>query len=98
MRVMSFVTAPDGVRLHYELEGEGPPLLLHLGAGCDSDLWRAAGYIEPLAKKFQCILLDHRGQGASNRPREARKPHRSIRRRRRRPARPPAPGLRALLG
>ena len=75
MRVMPFVTAPDGVRLHYELEGEGRPLLLHLGAGCDSDLWRAAGYVEPLAKKYQCILFDHRGHGASDRPREVAANH-----------------------
>ena len=67
---MSFVTAPDGVRLHYELEGEGPPLLLHLGAGCDSGLWHAAGYVEPLARKYRCILFDHRGHGTSDNPRE----------------------------
>src|ERR1700737_3780085 len=72
---MPFVTAPDGVRLHYELEGNGPPLLLHLGAGCDCDLWRAAGYVEPLAKKYQCILFDHRGHGTSDRPREVAANH-----------------------
>jgi pimeloyl-ACP methyl ester carboxylesterase len=72
---MPFVTAPDGVRLHYEIEGEGPPLLFHLGAGCDSDLWRAAGYVEPLAKKYACILFDHRGHGKSDRPREVAANH-----------------------
>jgi pimeloyl-ACP methyl ester carboxylesterase len=72
---MPFVTAPDGVRLHYELEGDGPPLLLHLGAGCNSDLWRAAGYVEPLAKRYQCILFDHRGHGTSDRPREVAANH-----------------------
>jgi pimeloyl-ACP methyl ester carboxylesterase len=72
---MPFVTSPDGVKLHYELEGHGPPLLLHLGAGCDSDLWRAAGYVEPLAKKYECILFDHRGHGKSDRPREVEANH-----------------------
>lgn len=72
---MPYVTAPDGVRLHYELEGDGPPLLLHLGAGCDSDLWRAAGYVTPLARKYQCILFDHRGHGKSDRPREVAANH-----------------------
>jgi pimeloyl-ACP methyl ester carboxylesterase len=72
---MAFVTAPDGVRLHYELEGSGPPLLLHLGAGCDAGLWHAAGYVEPLAKKYQCILFDHRGHGTSDRPREVAANH-----------------------
>ena len=63
-------TAPDGVRLHYEVEGDGPPLLLHLGAGCDADLWRAAGYVDSLAKSYGCILFDHRGHGESDHPAE----------------------------
>jgi pimeloyl-ACP methyl ester carboxylesterase len=40
-----------------------------MGAGCDSELWRAAGYLEPLAKNYRCILFDHRGHGLSDRPR-----------------------------
>jgi pimeloyl-ACP methyl ester carboxylesterase len=64
-----FLTSPDGVRLKYELEGSGPPLLLHLGAGGDSGLWQAAGYLEPLSKSYQCILFDHRGHGESDHPR-----------------------------
>jgi pimeloyl-ACP methyl ester carboxylesterase len=64
-----FVTSPDGVRLKYEVEGAGPPLLLHLGAGGDSDLWRAAGYLDPLSKSYRCILFDHRGHGESDHPR-----------------------------
>jgi pimeloyl-ACP methyl ester carboxylesterase len=72
---MTFVTAPDGIRLSYEIDGDGPPLVLHLGAGCDSELWRAAGYLEPLAKKYRCILFDHRGHGRSDRPRGAQANH-----------------------
>jgi pimeloyl-ACP methyl ester carboxylesterase len=68
---MPFATAPDGVRLHYSVEGDGPALLLHLGAGCDSELWCAAGYVTPLADSFRCILFDHRGHGMSDRPRGA---------------------------
>jgi pimeloyl-ACP methyl ester carboxylesterase len=66
---MALLTAPDGTRLHYEVEGDGPPLVLHLGAGCDLELWHAAGYLEPLAKSYRCILFDHRGHGRSDRPR-----------------------------
>jgi len=72
---MSFVAAPDGTRLHYEIEGDGPPLILHLGAGCDSGLWRAAGYLEELANSHRCILFDHRGHGRSDRPRGAQANH-----------------------
>lgn len=65
---MPNLLAPDGVNLYYELEGDGPPLVLHLGAGCDLELWRAAGYIETLARTHRCILFDHRGHGRSDRP------------------------------
>lgn len=70
----SFVST-DGVRLHYELEGEGPLLVLHLGAGCDADLWRAAGYVGPLARSYTCVLYDHRGHGASDHPTTAEANH-----------------------
>lgn len=66
---MAFVTSSDGVRLAYEVEGDGPALVLHLGAGCDSGLWRAAGYLDPLAASYSCILFDHRGHGESDKPR-----------------------------
>lgn len=70
----SFVSA-DGVRLHYEIEGTGPTLVLHLGAGCDSDVWRAAGYVEPLARAYSCVLFDHRGHGKSDHPTSATSNH-----------------------
>lgn len=65
---MPFFTSPDGVRLHYDVEGAGPPLILHLGAGADSNLWREAGYVEPLSKSYTCVLFDHRGHGKSDHP------------------------------
>ena len=70
----SFVSG-DGVRLHYEIEGAGPPLILHLGAGCDAELWRAAGYVAPLSKSYTCVLYDHRGHGQSDHPTGAEANH-----------------------
>lgn len=69
---MAFFESSDGVRLSYEVAGDGPPLLLHLGAGCDAGLWRAAGYVDPLARDYTCVLFDHRGHGASDKPRGAK--------------------------
>lgn len=66
----SFVSS-DGVRLAYDVEGAGPPIVLHLGAGCDSSLWREAGYLETLARSYTCVLYDHRGHGQSDKPRGA---------------------------
>ena len=65
---MPFFNGLDGVRLHYKIEGSGPPIVFHLGAGADSELWRTAGYVEPLSRDYSCILFDHRGHGKSDHP------------------------------
>lgn len=54
--------------MHYEVEGAGPPLVFHLGVGCDATLWQEAGYVEPLSRANTCILFDHRGHGPSDHP------------------------------
>jgi len=72
---VQFFESSDGVRLAYDLTGDGPALLLHLGAGCDSGLWAAAGYLEPLAQSYTCVLFDHRGHGESDKPRGAESYH-----------------------
>jgi pimeloyl-ACP methyl ester carboxylesterase len=61
-----FVTN-DGVKIHYESEGEGPAILMHTGAGGDSRIWRDAGYVRGLVG-FRKILMDQRGRGLSDRP------------------------------
>lgn len=63
---MPFVTN-DGVRIHYEVEGDGPTLLFHTGAGGDSDIWRHACYLERLPG-FRRVLVDQRGRGRGDRP------------------------------
>jgi pimeloyl-ACP methyl ester carboxylesterase len=60
---MPDVTLPDSTIIHYELQGEGPPLLLlHGFTGCGSD-WRYV-FSEPLAG-YQTIVPDLRGHGGS---------------------------------
>lgn len=59
-----------GVRIHYEVEGSGPPLVLHHGfGGCIED-WRDFGLSAPLARHNRLIILDSRGCGASDKPHE----------------------------
>lgn len=65
---MPFATAPDGVRIHYEVEGEGPPLVLQHGLLSSLESWRRRGYVERFAPKYQCILVDSRGHGESDKP------------------------------
>ena len=35
----------QGIRIHYELEGQGPPLVLVHGANNSLEDWRAAGVV-----------------------------------------------------
>ena len=59
----------EGVKLHYEVEGAGFPLILHTGGGGDGSMWRDGGYVAGL-HGFQYILFDHRGHGRSEKPRD----------------------------
>lgn len=61
----------DGLRLAYDVVGEGFPVILHTGAGGDSSMWRDAGYVEALGG-YTVVLFDHRGHGASDTPAEPR--------------------------
>lgn len=62
-----------GVKIYYEVEGEGPPLVLVHGMGFGSDLnaWRVTGYTEALKDDYSLILFDIRGHGRSDKPRGA---------------------------
>jgi pimeloyl-ACP methyl ester carboxylesterase len=57
-----------GVRIYYEVEGEGPPLVLMHGFSDSLESWREYGYTEPLKQEHRLILIDARGHGASDKP------------------------------
>lgn len=57
----------SGVLIHYEVDGDGPALILHTGGGGDLEMWRTAGYPAALTGR-RLILIDHRGHGSSDRP------------------------------
>lgn len=60
-------TAPDGTRLHYLVEGSGPPIMLVGGktSNIEGAWWR---YLPELAKALRVIALDNRGAGRSDKP------------------------------
>jgi pimeloyl-ACP methyl ester carboxylesterase len=58
----------NGVRIHYEVEGNGPPIILHHGFGGTGDSWRAPGYVSELSQNNRVITFDARGCGQSDKP------------------------------
>jgi pimeloyl-ACP methyl ester carboxylesterase len=62
------VHLPDGVRIAYEIAGEGEPLLLIPGTGQGGQLWTAQ--VPAYQDRYRCILIDNRGAGGSDSPRD----------------------------
>ncbi|OIK05988.1 alpha/beta fold hydrolase [Streptomyces monashensis] len=71
---MPEIERPDGARLHYEVHGEGFPVLLLAPGGADSraDLWDSNFYnpVTELARHFRVIAMDQRYAGPSTAPAE----------------------------
>lgn len=57
------------VSIDYELRGEGPPLLMINGFRRSRVVW-LEGVLKPLAERFQLILMDNRGTGQSDKPKD----------------------------
>lgn len=57
----------DGVRIHYQVHGDGPPLVLAHCLGGNLDLWR--DQVPALAARHRLVLWDCRGHGRSSAPR-----------------------------
>lgn len=65
---MSYATASDGIRLHYETLGRksATPVLMIQGLGADKHLWDLQRYV--LATRYRVIAHDNRGAGRSDKP------------------------------
>jgi pimeloyl-ACP methyl ester carboxylesterase len=61
----------DGVRIHYRIEGIGPPLVLQHGFTDSGETLFEFGYVESLKNKFKVIVPDTRGHGRSDKPHHA---------------------------
>ena len=60
----------SGVRIHYHVEGSGPPLVVHPGFASSLTTWYGMGYVDALQGQYTLVLLDPRGQGDSDKPHE----------------------------
>jgi len=56
----------DGVKIHYEVHGSGPAILLTHGYSSTAQMW--TGQIEALSRGRTLILWDMRGHGRSDSP------------------------------
>ena len=60
----------DGVMIHYEVHGDGPPLILTHGYSSTSAMWQ--GQIAALSRRHKLVLWDMRGHGQSDYPEDPR--------------------------
>ncbi len=63
---MPFVQIRTGIRVYYERQGAGPPLLLIMGTGLDHSCWD--GQVAAYRDHFECIVFDNRGAGRTEPP------------------------------
>ncbi len=59
-----------GTRIHYEVIGDGPPLVLQHGFTQSIEDWAESGYVDALRPHYRLILIDARGHGRSDKPRD----------------------------
>jgi len=59
----------NGVKIHYEVHGKGPTLLLSHGYSSTSRMWD--GQIAALKDRYQVVVWDFRGHGESDYPKDA---------------------------
>lgn len=57
-----------GVKIYYEVEGKGPPLVLAHGVSEGMNRWRNLGYTDGLKNEYRLILFEARGHGRSDKP------------------------------
>jgi pimeloyl-ACP methyl ester carboxylesterase len=55
----------EGIALHYEVTGDGPPVLLAHSFLCSGEMW--APLLPALSSRYRVVNVDTRGHGASGR-------------------------------
>jgi len=64
---MPFAKNQD-IKIYYEVEGQGPPIILAHGVTGNTTFWTGYGYVDQLKDKFTVIIFDARGHGQSDKP------------------------------
>lgn len=58
----------QGIRIHYQVTGNGVPLVMQHGFFSSVEDWYEFGYVENLNHTCRLIMVDARGHGASDKP------------------------------
>ena len=61
----STTVSANGQELYFEVHGDGEPLVLVMGIGYDSSLWKLQ-QVPALSKRFEVIIFDNRDVGRSS--------------------------------
>lgn len=59
----------NGIQLHYDIQGQGQPLLLIMGLGSPAANWDQT-FVKAMTQTHQVITYDNRGTGQSDKPDE----------------------------
>ncbi len=57
-----------GSRIHYRVEGTGPPIVMVHGFSDSLVDWYEAGYVDALKDDYELVMIDCRGHGLSDKP------------------------------
>jgi pimeloyl-ACP methyl ester carboxylesterase len=69
MKKTMYAKSDDGIRIAYEVHGDGTPIFLLHGFSDSRASWTAAGYTDALVSGgHRVVLIDSRGHGESDRP------------------------------
>ena len=58
----------SGSRIHFRVEGTGPPVVMVHGFSDSLVDWYEAGYVDALRDDYQLVMIDCRGHGLSDKP------------------------------
>ena len=58
----------SGSRIHYRVEGTGPPIVMVHGFSDSLVDWYEAVYVDALRDDYRLVLIDCRGHGLSDKP------------------------------
>ena len=56
----------NGIEMHYEIHGEGKPLICIMGITAPGEVWEE--HVKVWSQHYQCITPDNRGVGLSDKP------------------------------